>query len=256
VDRIRALLALTLAGICFSSSAQASESLKFAVSLKPEHLGEGTTVGFDFKIIPHTGLVPPPLTEVDMRYPGDLGIGLSGLGLATCSVRRLEVRGVEGCAAEARMGYGSVLAEIAIGGEVIQEHATLDVLRATTQQGHISMYFYAQGTTPVQDEVVFPGALLPAPRPFGGRLHIHVPLVPTFTEGPFVSVAQIHGTLGPKHLTYFRHIRHRFIPYNPQGILLPRHCPRGGFRFTAALTFLDGTRTSASAAVPCPHRRP
>ena len=256
MHRIHTLAAIALASLLLPASAHASESLKLAVSLTPEHLGQGTTVGFDFDIAPRTGLVAPPITEVNLRYPGDLGIGLSGLGLATCPVSTLEIVGPQGCPAEARMGYGSVLAELAIEGELIQEHATLAVLRATTTEGHISLSFYAQGRTPVDAEILFPGALLPAEPPFGGRLHIAVPLVQAFPDGPYVSVAQIHGTLGPQHLTYYHHIDHKFVAYDPQGIILPKHCPRRGFQFTAEFGFLDGTHANASTSVPCPRNKP
>ena len=150
------------------------------------------------------------------------------------------------------MGYGSVLAEIAIGGEVIDEHATLAVLRAPTVAGHVSLLFYADGLTPVDAQIVFTGALLPASPPFGGLMHVDVPLVPSVPGAPDVAVTQIHGTLGPQHLTYYHHVGGGFVPYNPQGILLPNHCPRGGFPFAAELGFLDGSRTSAQAVVSCP----
>lgn len=252
-SRICALAVIVLIGLSLAATTtQAAVSLRLHVSLKPEHLGQGTTVGFNFTIIPHTSRVPPPLTEVNVSYPGDLGIGLSDIGLATCPVTTLETSGPNGCPAEAQMGYGSVLAEIPLAGEIIQEHATVVVLRAATQEGHISLYFYAQGSTPISDEIVFPGALLPAEPPFGERLHINVPLVPSVPEAPYISVAQIHGTLGPQHLTYYRHIGHKLVAYNPQGILLPKHCPHGGFRFTAQLKFIDDTQAETSASVPCP----
>jgi hypothetical protein len=242
-----------LACVGFSGVAQASESLKLSVSLKPERLGQGTTVGFDLEIV-SPNLVPPPLTEVNLRYPGDLGIALSGLGLATCSSLTLEAFGPEGCPAEARMGYGNVLAEIVIGRKILEERATLAVLRAPTQNGHISLLFYAAGETPVNAQIVFPGSLLAAEPPFGGRLHIDVPLVPSVPGAPDVAVAHIRATLGPQHLTYYHHLGHKFVAYDPQGILLPNHCPRGGFPFAAELDFLDGTHTSAEASVPCPKR--
>lgn len=250
--RGRATIATVLACAGLAGPAQASESLKLSVGLNPERLGRGTTVGFDFDIASTNRLVPPPLTEVDLRYPGDLGIALSGLGLATCSAMTLEALGPDGCPAEARMGYGSVLAEIAIGGEVIVEPATLAVLRAPTHGGHLSLLFYAAGEAPVYAQIVFTGTLLPAAAPFGGLLHIDVPLVPSLPGAPDVAVVQIHGTLGPQHLTYYRHVGRGFVPYDPQGILLPNRCPRGGFPFAAELGFLDGSRTGARAAVSCP----
>jgi hypothetical protein len=79
-------------------------------TLTPEHLGEGTTIGFNLRILTTGGEIPPPLTEVDLRYPEDLGIATSGLGLATCATALLEAAGPQGCPAESVMGIGSAVA--------------------------------------------------------------------------------------------------------------------------------------------------
>lgn len=251
--RTHALLTIAVAGmLAAATGAQAAEHLKLSVSLKPEHLGQGTTIGFNLKITSDTGPLPPPLTAINLYYPDNLGIALSGVGLDTCPLATLELFGPDGCPAEAHMGYGSVLAEIAIGPAIIQEHASLSVLRTTTQNGHISLLFFANGQSPVDAQIVFAGALLPAEPPFGGLLEIEVPLVASIPGAPDVAVTEILGTLGPQHLTYYRPTGRKFVAYTPQGILLPRHCPRNGFPFAAELAFLGGTHTRAAASVPCP----
>lgn len=250
--RLCATIALVALSSVFATGARAAQTLQLGVSLNPERLGQGTTVGFDFRISSITEPVPSPVTSVDLRYPGDLGVALSGLGLARCSPPVLEALGPEGCPAESRMGSGSVLAEIPVGGEVVTEHATLAVVRAPTRGGHISLLFYAAGISPVDAQIVFPGALLEAEPPFGGLLHIDVPLVPSLPGASDVAVAEIHAKLGPEHLTYYRRVKGKFVAYNPQGILLPKRCPRGGFAFVAELGFLDGTHAHARATVPCP----
>jgi hypothetical protein len=195
------------------------------------------------------------LTELDVRYPGNLGIGLSGLGIATCSAVTLEAFGPAGCPADSRMGFGSVLVAIPIGPEIVQETGQVAIVRAADQSGHIAMLLYASGVAPVDAHVVFSAILLPAAWPFGGRLHIDVPLVPSLPEAPDVSVERAHSTLGPQHLTYYERIHGKLVAYNPQGILLPDRCPRGGFPFTARFTFQDGSHASARTAVPCPRSR-
>jgi hypothetical protein len=195
------------------------------------------------------------LTELDVRYPGDLGIGLSGLGIATCSAATLEVSGPAGCPADSRMGFGSVLVEIPIGPEIVTETGQVWIFRAADQSGHIAMLLSASGETPVYAQVVFPAILLPATWPFGGRLHVDVPLVPSLPEAPDVSVVRVRSTIGPQHLTYYERVHGRLVAYNPQGILLPDRCPRGGFAFAARLAFQDGSHASARTAVPCPRSR-
>jgi hypothetical protein len=218
-------------------------------------LGQGTTLEFSAQIAASNGRVPPPLTELDVRYPGVLGVAVGELGLATCSKKRVEAFGPEGCPADSRMGEGSALAEIPIGPEVLQETASVAIFRAPEQDGHLALLLYATGLSPVFAQIAFPGLLLPAPAPYGARIHIDVPLVPSLPEGPDVSVVQMHATLGPRGLTYYEHVRGRLVPYKPQGILLPKKCPRNGFAFSATFAFLDGSHANARTSVPCPAGR-
>jgi len=250
VRQTHTLLAAALICACLPATAHATRSVRLQATLTPEQLGQSTTVGFGFQIATH-GL-PVPLTGVDIRYPGDLGIALSGLGLATCTAATLQALGPPGCPADSRMGYGSALAEIPIGPEIVAETAHVTIIRAPIQEGHLALLFYANAATPVNAWLVFPGQLLPAPTPFGGRINIAVPLIPSLPEAPDVAVVRLRATLGPEHLTYYEHTHGRTVAYHPKGVLLPDHCPRGGFPFHANLAFADGSDASASTAVPCP----
>lgn len=82
---------------CLSDMAAAAEPVHLRVTLTPEHLGRGTTIGFGLQIDSPAGQVPPPLTGVDVRYPNNLGIALSGVGVETCSLETLEVAGSRDC---------------------------------------------------------------------------------------------------------------------------------------------------------------
>jgi hypothetical protein len=256
VRRTRHLLTVLLACACLPASAPASETVRLHATLKPERLGHGTTLGFGFQIAAPGGQVPPALTEFDLRYPGNLGIALSGIGLDTCSAAALEAFGPVGCPADSFMGFGSGMAEVAFGPEIIREAVELTVVRAATQQGHIALLFHAQGVSPVYADVVFGGLLLGAPAPFGGRVKISVPLVASLPGAPDVAVVKLSSTIGPEHLTYYERVHGRLVAYNPQGILLPNSCPRGGFPFAATLVFQDNSRASAYTTVPCPRSRP
>jgi hypothetical protein len=153
------------------------------------------------------------------------------------------------------MGEGSALAEIPIGPVILQETAQVGIFRGPEQGGHLALLFYATGTTPVSAQLAFPGVLLPAPAPYGASIHIDVPLVPSLPGGPDVAVVRLHATLGPLGLTYYERVRGRLVAYKPQGILLPKKCPHGGFAFGASFGFLDGSHTNADARVQCPARR-
>jgi hypothetical protein len=175
---------------------------------------------------------------------------VSGLGITTCSQTRLEYLGPEYCPADSYMGHGGVLAEFAIGAEVLKEEVEIAIVRAPETKGHFALLFFASGGTPISAQVAIPALLLPAPH--AGSIDIEVPPVPTLPGAPNAAVAALNATLGPRGLTYYESVRGRIISYHPTGILLPDQCPRGGFPFTASLAFEDGSHAMARTAVPCP----
>lgn len=199
--------------------------------------------------------MPPPLIQIDLRYPNYVGFGLSGLGLATCDAKTLETDGPAGCSTSAVMGHGQALTGIVLGTTMITEAAPITIVRAPNQEGHLGLLFFSEGTTPVNTRIVFPGVLLPAPAPFGGLVSIGIPLVPTLPGAPYISVIHLTATLGPSGVTYYEQVGGVTLAYHPRGILLPPRCPRGGFPFSARFTFDDGSQANASTAVPCPARR-
>lgn len=249
---LTAALAL-LACSCAPAAAGAAQTARLAARLTPERLGHGTTIQFGFTISAAAGAVPSPLTSVGLLYPANLGLATSGLGLAICTAAILEALGPEGCPSESQMGYGQALVEVPFGPEILQETATVKVFMAHLHQGHLGLVFYANGEHPVYAQIVFPGLVLPASQPYGGDLAATIPLVPTLPGAPDAAVVKLSTTIGPEHLTYYEHNRGKYLPYHPKGIVLPRTCPRGGFRFAAHFTFQDATHASASTAVPCPH---
>jgi hypothetical protein len=250
---LRACTTCLLCALAWSPAcAGATQSVKLAASLKPERLGQGTTVGFSFTVAASRGTVPSPLTAIELRYPRNLGFALSELGLETCERATLEARGLSGCPANSRMGLGTALAEVPVGPLVVREPANVTIVRAATTGGRLSMLFYVNGESPVIAQLVFPGRLLPSEQPFGGSIGIEVPTVPGLPEGPNVSVVRLRAAIGPEHLTYLERVRGKTVGYTPRGILLPKVCPAGGFRFSGAFRFADGSQTSARATVPCP----
>ncbi len=248
----RAVLALVLAFALFTlplpGMARAAQSASIGAAFTPNRLGAHTTVSLGFRIVGGGGGgVPSPLTGIDFAYPANLGIATSGLGLAACAPAELEAHGPAICPANSRMGSGSALVEVPFGGELLTETARIALLAGHSPDGYFRLLVCATGESPVAARIVMP-TLLQA-----GHLHIGVPLVPSLPGGPDVAVVQAHVTLGGD-LTYYEHIHGRTLPYHPQGIVLPRRCPRGGFRFTASFAFLDGTKASAHTVAPCPRR--
>jgi hypothetical protein len=263
VHRIRTPLvgilatAIALAGACSPATAAAAfREVAPAVSLRasftPERLGKPTTIAFGFQITTPAGRVPSPLIDVGLLYPENLGVATSGLGLESCSLARLEAYGPEGCPVNSHMGYGAAVAEVPFGPGIIHERAGLTLLAGPVENGHLGLLFYAQGAVPIAAQLVFPGLILPAPIPFGGNLDTSLPLVPSVPGAPYVAIVSLHTTIGPSHITYYERIHGRLTAFRPKGIVLPHHCPPGGFPFTAELHFLNGTSAFAHTVVPCP----
>jgi hypothetical protein len=232
--------------------AKLDTSAKLSASFNPLALGRRTTLEFGFSFEAPPGQVPPPLTGIELHYPENLGLGLSGLGLADCTVASLEEDGPGGCPPNAVMGFGEVLSGIVLGSQIVSETAQVTVMRAPDQEGHLAVVFYAEGTVPVDARIIFPGLLLSSASPFGGVVNIGVPLVETLPGAPYVSVISLHSTIGPKKVVYYEQVDGRTLAYRPLGILLPKRCPPGGFQFSAKFSFSDGSKAGAHTAIACP----
>lgn len=242
------ILAATLALLaCVPSGAHAAATARMTAGFTPNRLGAPTTISAGFRLT-WSERRPPVLTAVRLEYPHNLGFATSGLGLAPCDPAILEENGPEACPPNSRMGGGSALVEVPIGGLLYQENTQLTLLAGPSANGYLQLLVSAVGATPVAALVVLSAELLP------GRLAITVPPIPTLPEGPYVALVAMHLTLGG-HLTYYERVHGRNVAYHPAGIGLPRSCPAGGFPFAASFAFLDGRHANARTKVACPRKR-
>jgi hypothetical protein len=251
---LRAIAILAAALLCawHPPAAQAGQSVRLKSSLRPEVLGHDTTLGFDFLIRTPRGRVPSPVLGIALHYPNDIGIALSGLGVETCRQAALEALGLRACPPDSIMGGGAATVEIPVGPTIVRETTKVTVVRAPTSGGRFALIFFADGTSPVLAQLALPAFLLEANPPFGGKVDIHLPLVPSLPESPDVALIHLHATIGPEHLTYYERVHGRTIAFRPRGIRLPKSCPRGGFPFAATFAFSDGTHRTARTSTPCP----
>jgi hypothetical protein len=237
--------ALTLL-IAAPNGASAAPSATISASLTPERLGAPTMISASFHISPGPGEFPL-LAGVQLSFPENLGFVTSGLGLAACDRMLLVEDGPDICPANSHIGDGSAVAQIPLSG-TIEEPVQLSLFAGPSPGGSLHVLLSALSAFPVSALIVLDAELLP------GRLSIAVPLVPTFPEGPDVALGDVHLQLGGP-LTYYELIRGREVAYHPAGIGLPRSCPRGGFVFGVAFTFVGGGRAGAHTTVRCPHVR-
>jgi hypothetical protein len=231
--------------VCVTSRAEAAQKVRVDASFKPEKLGAATTVSLGFQVSTSDGRLPAPLTTIDFHYPRNLGFATSGLGLDSCQPATLEADGANACPGNSLMGSGSAQARFQIGPEIFEEGASLAVVAGPSPDGYVRLLVSATGVSPVAARIVMSTVLLP------GRLQISVPLVPSLPGGSDVAVVAARVTLGG-NLIYHERRHGKTVAVRPRGIVLPRSCPRGGFRFAGSFSFLDGTRASARTVVRCP----
>ena len=222
--------------------AWAGQSASISTVFTPLRLGAPTTVSLGFQISAGAGQVPSPLTGVDFHYPANLGIATSGLGVASCPVAELEAHGPSICPPDSRMGSGSAFVEIPVGGEVLTETASIGLVAGPSENGFVKLLVSATGLSPVAARIVMPSLLL------AGNLKLTVPLVESLPGAADVSVVRVHVTLGG-NLTYYERRHGKMVPYRPKSVVLPKRCPRGGFKFSATFSFLDGTQAEAARTV-------
>jgi hypothetical protein len=258
MSRSAALTALAVVLVCVLAPASAlavSEDATLNASFSPDRLGAPTTITFGFHLLTTEGAAPPPLTALDLKMPAGMNYTTTTLGLAVCQPSALAAKGIAGCPANSRLGYGSADVEVPFGTGAGHEIPEVQALSGPSPTGNLVVLFYANGLYPVYAQLAFSGEVLPATGAFGSQLATTVPLITSVPGGPDVSVLSVTSTIGPSHLTYYKHVRGRLVSFHPRGVAVPERCPRGGFPFAAEFTFLDGSHTSAQTTVPCPPAR-
>jgi hypothetical protein len=221
------------------------------VAFVPDVPGARTTIELSLRLAAAGGLAPPPLRAFALRLPAGMGIATTTLGEANCASAALLARGVAGCSANARLGYGSATAIVPAGTRTVAERAALYPLMGPPAEDRVEVLFYAQASAPVFAQLVLPAALSEDAPPFGERLETAVPLVEAWPEGPDLSLLTFSSTLGPLHLLYSRRVGGRTVAFHPRGVRIPSPCPRGGYPFAALLSYADGSSMTVSYRVPC-----
>lgn len=248
------MLAVGILGAVSQAALAATETASLKASFSPNRLGTPTTISFGFRVATVEGTAPAPLTSLDLRMPAGLNYTRTTLGLAVCQPAVLAAKGLAGCPPNSRLGYGRALVEVPFGVGAGHEIPEVQAVAGPSKTGNLVVLFYANGLFPVAAQLAFTGEVLPDAGRFGSQLEANVPLVASVPGGPDVSIVSVQTTIGPRHLTYYRHIHGRRVAFTPRGVSVPAHCPHGGFPFAAHFAFQDGTSAAAETTVPCPAR--
>lgn len=250
------LCALAGAGVASmpasASPAGAAPSAGLHVAFVPDRAGERTTIELSLRIRGASGATPAPLRSMALRLPAGMGIATTTLGEANCAPASLIASGLNGCSANALLGFGSATAVVPVGSGTVIEHAALHPLMGPSHENEVEVLFYAQASAPVFAQLVLPGVLQEDAAPFGERLQTSVPLVEVWPEGPDLALQSIDATIGPEHLIYHRRVGSKSVPFRPRGVRIPSRCPARGYPFGALLSFIDGTTANATFHINCP----
>jgi hypothetical protein len=249
---IAVLVCASLAAAMPAVTSAFTETASLHASFSPDRLGTPTTITFSFSLGTTEGVAPPPLTRMDLRIPAGMSYTTTTLGLALCNPAALIADGLAGCPPDSRLGYGDAYVEVPFGAGAGHEIPEIQAVAGPSSTGNMAVLFYANGLFPVDAQLSFGGEVLPDHGRFGSQLAANVPLVASVPGGPDVSIVHVETTIGPKHLTYYKHVHGRRVAFTPRGLSVPEHCPRGGFPFAADFTFQDSSHTSAETTVPCP----
>jgi hypothetical protein len=223
------------------ASAQSGAIATIAPSFSPNRTGAKGALAITIRYSGGELDVPSPVRRSILRFPAGLGIEIPHL--RSCPVSLLRTRGAGSCSPQSELGQGHALAEAQAGSQVITENISLWLFLGPFHNLQPSFEILAQGYTPFDERVVLTGEVLPDNPPYGEDLVLSVPPIPTVPLEPDASIVTMSLTVGvskPRH------------PRSANTVVVPPHCPPGGFPFAADFTYADGTSGSAQATAPCP----
>jgi hypothetical protein len=244
-------LALLASGL-LAAFAWAADTVEVRERFTPDRLGASANLSLTAHLSSSTEKAPKPVRKLTVYGPSGLTIDARGAG--TCAQAALEQRGPTACPANSRAGFGGGVGLLPLPSETIHESYTLDFFFASTRPHHLSLLVYASASSPVTVELIVVAHEVQAPRPYGLGFSVEVPPISTFPGAPPASIESVFATLGAANVAYYEHIgKHRRLVH-VRGLLVPRHCPAGGFPAKAIVEFLDGQSLTLDPSVPCPVR--
>lgn len=214
------------------AGAQAGTAVSIAPSFSPDRLGGLATFTLKVNFVNEQGGVPAPVSHAVLQLPAGFTVDLQGVSICSRSgVSRAS------CPASSRVGKGSALAEAHLGSETIPETAAVSAYRGPNHDGFPTLEVAGQGLTPLIERIIVIGVLEPDQRPYGLKMVMSIPAIPTLPTEPNASIVDFSLTL--------RAARHGLVR-------IPSSCPASGFPFAAALTFAEGSTSETTATVSCP----
>ncbi len=218
--------------------AQAATVARITPSFAPDRLGASTALGLAIQYSNQEGGIPAPVTHAVVHLPAGLGINVHSFGI--CPAARLEKQLGHGCPASSRIGRGSALMGAHLGAINLHENANLTAWRGPNAGGRATLEILGEGLSPLEEHVVLKGVLEADHAPYGQRLTMTIPPIPTLPTEPNASALHFSLSVGAGSGRLGRLIH------------APGSCPAGGFRFGADFGYTDGGTSSTTATARCP----
>jgi hypothetical protein len=236
------VLALAAAvGLAAPGAAGAETTATIHGSFLPDRLGARTALTVAMRFSGGEEGIPSPLRAAVVRLPAGLVLDLRGI--KRCAPSRLR-RGVRGCPRSALVGRGRAVLETKAGSQTIRENSVITILRGLDRAGAATLAIFGQGHTPLYQSATSTALVQRDSAPFGVKLAVSVPRIPTITFEPdasFVSLSLTLGGLGPAPKAHAA-----------GAVREPRRCPPGGFPLEASFSFADHSTAQAADRIRCP----
>ncbi len=211
-----------------------------APSFSPDRLGAKASFRFTVHFTGGEFGVPSPIRRAVVHLPPGLSMDIPSI--KECTSARLKARGARGCPSRSQIGVGSALADVHVGDGIEKEEAKVWAFLGPLQAGNPTIEVLGEGYTPLEERVVFTAVVLPDKPPYGEEIEMSIPPIPSIPLEPDASTASFTITVGGP----------RFRVRHPNTVVLPSHCPTGGFPFATEFTYADGSTSTTKATVPCP----
>jgi hypothetical protein len=250
--RVRILAAaLGVAMLLATSAAHAEEQVTITqAGFKPNLRGMPTNAFGSATISSTTGIVPSPITHVNVFGPA--GVTLDLTGSTTCTEQLLLEKGAEGCPALSLAGTGGGMGVYELAHEIIEEEYTVEFFLENNHPGHVEILVFLAGHSPVIIEKIFKAVVVKGHKPYGLGFSLDVPLIKVLPEASDASAKTASITLGAHNRTYFAKVHGKRTLEHIKGIILPKTCPAGGWPIESEFSFEDESRVTAKKTIPCP----
>jgi hypothetical protein len=242
------------ATLVLPAAALATTSAAITVGLSPNKLGAGTKVNFTVTSTNSTGGMPAPSQQAVIHLPGGLKIDTDGFPV--CTKATLDSKGPTGCPKGAQVGGGSSVLVAQLGPQTITENATVQAFVG----GKGKLELYANGQTPISQQLTLEGTLGPDSAPYGQQLVVLIPPIPTVPGGPNASIQTFSTSIGASRKATKKKGKKAALAAKKKKkaksttvnlVTAPSKCPAGGFKWGGDFTYSDGA-SSVTAISPCP----